>query len=60
MSNPQSDALVFFGATGDLAYKTIFPSLQAMLKRGHLGVPVIGVAKCIFRPVPAISRARGP
>jgi glucose-6-phosphate 1-dehydrogenase len=40
-----SDALVFFGATGDLAYKKIFPSLQAMLKRGHLNVPVIGVAK---------------
>jgi glucose-6-phosphate 1-dehydrogenase len=45
MSEPKSDALVFFGATGDLAYKKIFPSLQAMLKRGHLDVPVIGVAK---------------
>jgi glucose-6-phosphate 1-dehydrogenase len=40
-----SDALVFFGATGDLAYKKIFPALQAMTKRGHLNVPVIGVAK---------------
>ena len=40
-----SDALVFFGATGDLAYKKVFPSLQAMIKRGHLDVPVIGVAK---------------
>jgi glucose-6-phosphate 1-dehydrogenase len=40
-----SDALVFFGATGDLAYKKIFPALQAMVKRGHLKVPVIGVAK---------------
>lgn len=40
-----SDALVFFGATGDLAYKKIFPTLQAMVKRGHLDVPVIGVAK---------------
>jgi glucose-6-phosphate 1-dehydrogenase len=40
-----SDALVFFGATGDLAYKKIFPALQAMVKRGHLDVPVIGVAK---------------
>jgi len=40
-----SDALVFFGATGDLAYKKIFPALQAMLKRGNLNVPVIGVAK---------------
>jgi len=45
MSDSQSDALVFFGATGDLAYKKIFPSLQAMVKRGHLDVPVIGVAK---------------
>jgi glucose-6-phosphate 1-dehydrogenase len=45
MSAPHSDALVFFGATGDLAYKKIFPSLQAMLKRGNLNVPVIGVAK---------------
>jgi glucose-6-phosphate 1-dehydrogenase len=44
--NPlQSDALVFFGATGDLAYKKIFPALQAMIKRGNLNVPVIGVAK---------------
>src|SRR5581483_1795166 len=40
-----SDALVFFGATGDLAYKKIFPALQAMIKRGALDVPVIGVAK---------------
>ena len=45
MSNMQSDALVFFGASGDLAYKKIFPALQAMVKRGHLNVPVIGVAK---------------
>jgi glucose-6-phosphate 1-dehydrogenase len=45
MTEPHADALVFFGATGDLAYKKIFPSLQAMLKRGHLNVPVIGVAK---------------
>src|SRR5258707_11150853 len=45
MSEPHSDALVFFGATGDLAYKKIFPSLQAMVRRGHLRVPVIGVAK---------------
>jgi len=45
MSAPQSDALVFFGATGDLAYKKIFPALQAMIKHGRLDVPVIGVAK---------------
>jgi glucose-6-phosphate 1-dehydrogenase len=41
----QSDALVFFGATGDLAHKKIFPSLQAMIRHGYLNVPVIGVAK---------------
>ncbi len=45
MSQPHSDALVFFGATGDLAYKKIFPALQSMIKRGTLDVPVIGVAK---------------
>lgn len=45
MKNSHSDALVFFGATGDLAYKKIFLSLQAMVKRGHLNVPVVGVAK---------------
>jgi glucose-6-phosphate 1-dehydrogenase len=45
MRNLQTDALVFFGATGDLAYKKIFPSLQGMVKRGHLNIPVIGVAK---------------
>src|SRR5215467_6880714 len=45
MNDFHSDALVFFGATGDLAYKKIFPSLQAMVKRGHLNVPVVGVAK---------------
>lgn len=45
MTTFHSDALVFFGATGDLAYKKIFPSLQAMVKRGHLDVPVVGVAK---------------
>jgi glucose-6-phosphate 1-dehydrogenase len=45
MADSHSDAFVFFGATGDLAYKKIFPTLQAMVKRGHLNVPVIGVAK---------------
>jgi glucose-6-phosphate 1-dehydrogenase len=45
MNNAPSDTLVFFGATGDLAYKKIFPALQAMVKRGTLNVPVIGVAK---------------
>jgi len=45
MNATQSDALVFFGATGDLAYKKIFPALQSMVRRGHLNVPIIGVAK---------------
>ncbi len=45
MNHLHSDAFVFFGATGDLAYKKIFPSLHAMVKRGNLNVPVIGVAK---------------
>jgi glucose-6-phosphate 1-dehydrogenase len=45
MNDSHSDALVFFGATGDLAYKKIFPSLQAMVKRGTLNMPVVGVAK---------------
>ncbi len=45
MTPEHSDALVFFGATGDLAYKKIFPSLLAMVRRGTLNVPVIGVAR---------------
>jgi glucose-6-phosphate 1-dehydrogenase len=44
MNATHSDAFVFFGATGDLAFKKIFPALQAMIKHGHLSVPVIGVA----------------
>ncbi len=45
MNEAQSNALAFFGATGDLAYKKIFPALHAMARRGHLNFPVIGVAK---------------
>ncbi len=41
----RSDALVFFGATGDLAYKQIFPALQALVKRHNLSIPIVGVAK---------------
>ena len=44
MPTPRSDALVFFGATGDLAYKKIFPALQAMMLRDGLDLPIIGVA----------------
>ena len=58
MNIPHSDALVFFGASGDLAYKKIFPSLQAMVKRGHLDVPVIGVAKAGWNVDQLRARAR--
>ena len=58
MSNTRSDAFVFFGATGDLAYKKIFPALQAMVKRGHLDVPVIGVAKAGWKLEQLRARAR--
>src|ERR1700757_402779 len=58
MNVSHSDALVFFGATGDLAYKKIFPALQAMVKRGHLNVPVIGVAKAGWGVDELRARAR--
>src|SRR5271155_2873244 len=58
MSEPQSDALVFFGATGDLAYKKIFPALQAMVKHGSLNVPVIGVARAGWTLDQLRARAR--
>ena len=45
MNIPTSDAFVFFGATGDLAYKKIFPALQALMDRGNLNIPIIGVAR---------------
>jgi glucose-6-phosphate 1-dehydrogenase len=45
MNAPRSDTLVFFGATGDLAYIKIFPALQAMVKRGNLNVPATGLAR---------------
>ena len=50
----QSDALVIFGATGDLAYQQIFPALYAMTRRGHLDVPVI----CVARPGMTIDDLR--
>ncbi|HST12768.1 MAG TPA: glucose-6-phosphate dehydrogenase [Terriglobales bacterium] len=53
-----SDALVFFGATGDLAYKKIFPALQNMIRRGTLDVPVIGVAKSDWTLEQLRARAR--
>jgi glucose-6-phosphate 1-dehydrogenase len=54
----RSDALVFFGATGDLAYKQIFPALQAMVRRGHLDMPVIGVAGSSWTDDQLRARAR--
>ena len=53
-----SDAFVFFGATGDLAYKKIFPALQAMIRRGHLDMPIIGVAKRDWTSDQLRARAR--
>lgn len=59
MSNaPRSDALAFFGASGDLAYKKIFPALHAMARRGNLQFPVIGVAKSGWNLDQLRARAR--
>jgi glucose-6-phosphate 1-dehydrogenase len=58
MTDSRSDALVFYGATGDLAYKKIFPALLAMVKHGHLDVPVIGVAKAGWTLDQLRARAR--
>ena len=53
-----SDALVFFGATGDLAFKKIFPALQAIAKRGKLTFPVVGVARSGWQTEQFIQHAR--
>jgi len=55
---PPSDALVFFGATGDLAYKKIFPALQQLVAKGRLDVPVIGVAKSGWTRDQLVERAK--
>jgi glucose-6-phosphate 1-dehydrogenase len=55
---PPSDAFVFFGATGDLAYKQIFPALQAMIRHGHPEMPIIGVAKSRWGLEQLRARAR--
>src|SRR6185312_2901018 len=44
-AQPRSDALVLFGATGDLANKMLYPALQALVKREHFDMPVIGVSR---------------
>ena len=59
MEAPRADAFVFFGATGDLAYKKIFPALHAMIRRGHLNVPIIGVAKRDWTSDQLRARAKG-
>jgi glucose-6-phosphate 1-dehydrogenase len=58
MTDLRSDALVFFGATGDLAHKKIFPALQRMVRRGTLDMPVIGVAKAGWGLAELQARAR--
>jgi len=58
MNDSRSDALVFFGATGDLAYKKIFPALQGLVRRGHLDAPVTGVAKAGWNLEQLKGRAR--
>jgi glucose-6-phosphate 1-dehydrogenase len=58
MAPASSDALVFFGATGDLAHKKIFPALQGMVRHGQLNVPVIGVAKAGWNLDQLRARAR--
>jgi glucose-6-phosphate 1-dehydrogenase len=58
MTKPRSDALVFFGATGDLAYKKIFPALQAMARRDKLDFLVVGVAKSSWTTEQLVERAR--
>jgi glucose-6-phosphate 1-dehydrogenase len=57
-ARPRSDALVFFGATGDLAYKKIFPALQGLARRGRLAMPVVGVAKSGWTREQLVERAR--
>src|SRR5690349_20014821 len=58
MTRSQSDALVLFGASGDLAYKKIFPALYAMARRRHLNVPVIGVANSPWTTEQLVARAK--
>jgi glucose-6-phosphate 1-dehydrogenase len=58
MSAERSDSLVFFGITGDLAYKKIFPALHAMARRGMLSLPVVGVASSNYTREGLIERAR--
>ena len=58
MSVPRSDALVFFGASGDLAFKSIFPALQGLAATHQLDMPVLGVARKEWTRDDLIARAR--
>jgi glucose-6-phosphate 1-dehydrogenase len=58
VTNARSDALVFFGMTGDLAYKKIFPALHSLAERGELDVPIIGVASSKWTQEQLVERAR--
>jgi glucose-6-phosphate 1-dehydrogenase len=58
VESPPSDAFVFFGATGDLAYKQIFPALQALVRRGQLNVPIVGVGRSGWGKDQLAERAR--
>jgi len=58
MATDKADAFVFFGATGDLAYKQIFPALQDMMRHGHLDMPVIGVGRSAWDKERFVARAR--
>ena len=58
MAQPPSDALVVFGVTGDLAFKQIFPALQALVRRGQLNVPILGVARSDYNLDQLRARAR--
>jgi glucose-6-phosphate 1-dehydrogenase len=58
MSQPNSDALVFFGASGDLSHKKILPALYSMTRRGHLDMPVIGVSRSDWTVEQFRERAR--
>jgi glucose-6-phosphate 1-dehydrogenase len=58
MTQLNSDAFVFFGATGDLAYKKIFPALYAMVRRSSLDIPIIGMARAGWSLDKLKARAR--
>ncbi len=58
MSAQRADALVFFGATGDLAFKQIFPALQGLINEGMLDMPIIGVGRSGWKTEQLVQRAR--